>query len=70
MKRAQNSAITNISYFAARALDENWSLKNYDVPYKMVSGCMTDILYDEILGLGSAGHKEVPTVSALKNLQD
>lgn len=70
VKRAQNSAITNISYFAARALDENWSLKNYDVPYKMVSGCMTDILYDEILGLGSAGHKEVPTVSALKNLQD
>lgn len=69
VKRAQNSAITNINKYAARALDENWSLKNYDIPYNMENGCVTDILYDEILKLGSRGHNEIPSIEVLEDIK-
>lgn len=55
--------------YAARALDENWSLKNYDIPYNMKNGCVTDILYDEILKLGSRGHNEIPSIEVLEDIK-
>lgn len=68
MRRAQNSVITNINRYAARAMDENWTIKNYDIPYNMTTGTLSDIFYNEILGIRSKGRKEIPSIELLREI--
>ena len=35
----------------------------------MKNGCVTDILYDEILKLGSRGHNEIPSIEVLEDIK-
>lgn len=68
IRRAQNSAITNLNHYAGRARDENWNLIDYHIPYNMGKGSAVDIFYNEILQIGSKGSTQVPSIDIIEKL--